>query len=92
MKQRSEAYGDAFEKITSAQQKKIDEFRKKDEERFQKQLKEFIEKGYYVDEDGVKSNMVYLKAEGAPKKIIDKYKAFSKLYGESIKEKIPEED
>jgi len=36
--------------------------------------------------------MVYLKAEGAPKKIIDKYKAFAKLYGESIKEKIPEED
>ena len=36
--------------------------------------------------------MVFLKADGAPKKTIDKYKAFSKLYGEAIKEKMPEED
>lgn len=36
--------------------------------------------------------MVFLKADGAPKRVIDKYKAFSKLYGEAIKEKMPEED
>lgn len=36
MKQRSDAYGEAFAKVTSAQQKKIDEYKKKDEERFQK--------------------------------------------------------
>ncbi len=92
MKQRSEAYGEAFEKITSAQQKKVDEFRKKDEDRFNKQLKEFLDKGYYVDEEGGRSDMVFLKADGAPKRVIDKYKAFSKLYGEAIKEKMPEED
>lgn len=36
--------------------------------------------------------MIYLKADGAPKKTIDQYKAFYKLYSESIKDKLPEED
>lgn len=36
--------------------------------------------------------MVYLKADGAPKQVINKFKAFGKIYGEQIKEKLPEEE
>lgn len=35
-----------------------------------------------MTEEGVRSDMVYLKADGAPKQVISKFKAFGKIYGE----------
>ncbi len=51
-----------------------------------------MKKGYYIDDDGTRSDMVFIKADGAPKKVMDKYKAFIKLYGETIRDKMSDED
>ena len=80
--------------MTSDQKKKVEKAMAEDKKRFDKQVKEFDEKGYYITESGEKSNMIKLKrgVDGAPKDVIDQYKAFSKLYLDTIKSKLSEEE
>ena len=45
-----------------------------------------------MNDDGTWSDMVFIKADGAPKKTLDSYKAFVQLYGDSVWEKLPDDE
>lgn len=87
----SERFGlisEAFKEITDDQKKKIAEFKKKDEKRFKDQMKEYEEKGYYMMENGKRSNQAAdSKNPAYPRKVANEFMMFSKLFGNDLVEK-----
>lgn len=50
--ERFKIIADAFKSITDEQKEKIAEWKKADEKRYQKQMKEYEKNGYYIMDDG----------------------------------------
>lgn len=86
-KERMKVIGEAFKKITKQQEKAIEKETKVQEKLHEKRLKEYEKHGYYILEDGTKSNAKSVKNnKAAPKKLIQSHTAFMQLFGNKIAE------
>ena len=95
MNERGKLVKKAFENMTSDQKKKLEKIKADAEKLYKKRLAEFEKKGYYITEEGERSDMLPLKLskyEGAPKNVIDNFSAFKILYKDLVKESLTEEE
>ena len=75
---------EAYKTITDTQKEEIAKWKVEDKKRYEKEFKEYKEKGFFLREDGSKSNLGYAKDYAFPKKLLNEFAQFNKLFGNVV--------